>query len=330
MAKKTLDLTIEKKYWLDGQKIIAGIDEAGRGPLAGPVVAAAAIFSPDHSPIEGVYDSKKISEKNREKLFDLIMAEAVAVGIGVVDNNIIDNINILNATYKAMRMAIGQTRMSIDLILVDGRPLKNSILPQEAIVGGDSKCYSIAAASIVAKVTRDRMMRTYDKIFPQYGFEKHKGYGTKQHCEAIEKFGGSPIHRFSFGRVKGFEFDVNKVKNNRTLGAIGENQAAYYLYQKGYKILERNFHYSAYGEIDIIAKKENTIYFIEVKTVRSKFFGSPENRVDELKQKQIYTIAEAYLAEREYENFECRFEVISIVIENSKFNITHIKDAFQL
>lgn len=330
MAAKRLDLTIEKEYWRNGKKRLAGIDEAGRGPLAGPVVAAAVIFDKNHDPIDGIYDSKKISEKKRESLYDVIQKEASAVGIGIVSNEVIDQMNILNATHKAMRIAIGQTRSHIDLLLVDGRPLKNSILPQEAIVGGDSKCYSIAAASIIAKVYRDRLMRKWDKIFPQYGFEKHKGYGTRQHCEAIEKYGASPVHRLTFGRVKGFEPDLRNIKNNRTIGAIGENQAAYFLYKRGFEILERNFHFSAYGEIDIIAKKEKRIHFVEVKTIRDQFFGAPENRVDEFKQNQIYSIAEAYLADKNFEDFECQFDVISIIIENSKFNINYIEDAFQL
>ena len=330
MAIKTLGLEIEQRYWQEGKKTLAGIDEAGRGPLAGPVVAAAVIFDQNHNPIEGIYDSKKVSEKNREKLYDIIMEKAISVGVGIIEHDVIDKMNILNATYKAMRMAIGRTRLNIDLLLVDGRPLKNSILPQEAIIGGDSKCYSIAAASIIAKVYRDRLMQKYDKIFPQYNFAKHKGYGTKEHCDSIEKFGASPIHRLSFNRVKGFEFDLSKVTNNRTIGSIGEDRAAYYLFQKGYGIIERNYHFSSFGEIDIIAKKENILIFVEVKTIRNEFFGAPENRVDQYKQNQIYQIAEAYLAENNYEEYECQFDVISIIIDNNKFNITHLKDAFQL
>ncbi|MBN2280408.1 MAG: ribonuclease HII [Candidatus Marinimicrobia bacterium] len=330
MAKKTLNLDIEKKYWIAGKAIIAGIDEAGRGPLAGPVVSAAVVFGHEHSPIKGVFDSKKISEKSREILYDKIIEQAKAVGIGVVDNKTIDEINILNATYKAMRMAIGKTRVSVDFILVDGRPLKNSILPQEAIISGDSKCYSIAAASIVAKVYRDRLMFSYDKIFPQYGLAKHKGYGTREHCEAIEKFGASPIHRISFQKVAGFDLNIIKITNHRTLGAIGENHAAFYLYNHGYEIVERNFHFSTFGEIDIIAMKSNVLVFVEVKTIRDPFFGAPELKVDEAKQQQIFQIAEAFLAGNNFEDHECRFDVIAITIENNSFKINHIEDAFQL
>ncbi len=330
MAQKQLNLEIENKYWKSKGNLIAGIDEAGRGPLAGPVVAAAVIFSQDHDPIDDIKDSKKLTEKKREALYDKIVDQAKSVGIGLVDHATIDKINILQATYKAMRMAIGQTRLPIDFLLVDGRPLKNSIIPQEAIVGGDRKCYSIAAASIIAKVYRDRLLKKYDKIFPQYNFAGHKGYGTKAHCAAIEKFGASPIHRKSFKRVKGYEPNLLTIKNNRTIGAIGENQAAYYLFKKGYEIVERNYHFSAYGEIDIIAAIDNTLVFVEVKTNRHNYFGLPEERVDERKQEQLFTIAEAYLAEHDYEEYECRFDVMSINIEKNKFIVKHLKDAFQL
>ncbi len=330
MSAKTLTLDIEQNHWIQGRKILAGVDEAGRGPLAGPVVAAAVIFDEDHSPIEGVNDSKTLTENKRALLYDRIMAEARAVGIGIADFTLIDKINILNATHKAMRMAIGQTRLPIDLLLVDGRPLKNAIIPQESIVGGDGKCYSIAAASIIAKVYRDRLMQDFDRIFPQYGFGKHKGYGTRDHCAAIEKYGASPIHRFSFKRVAGFEFDIRRITNNRTLGAIGENHAAYYLHQKKYKIIDRNYHFSRFGEIDIIASRDDVLSFVEVKTLRSDNFGLPEEKVDEAKQTQLYKIAEAYLAEKALEDMNCRFDIISIIIKNNKFNIKHIEDAFQL
>ena len=330
MAIKTLSLDIEKKYWQKGPTILAGIDEAGRGPLAGPVVAAAVIFPPGHQAIEGINDSKKISEKKREELYDKISSQSKAVGIGLVDSKAIDNLNIVNATYKAMRMAIGRTKCNINMLLVDGRPLKNSIISQEAIVGGDSKCYSIAAASIIAKVYRDRLMAKYHKIFPQYNFAKHKGYGTKEHCEAIEKFGACPIHRYSFKRVTGFEFDLKKITNNRTIGSIGENHAAWYLYQQNYEIIERNYHFSNQGEIDIIARDGNVLIFVEVKTIRQKMFGKPEDKVDEFKQEQLYKIAEAYLAEQDTDEMECRFDIISVNIEDNKFYITHFKDAFRL
>ena len=181
-----------------GIELVAGIDEAGRGPLAGPVVAAAVIL-PKHALIEGVNDSKKISEKKREKLYDDIINTAIDWGVGIVDNNVIDEINILNATRMAMHNAIEALKVKPEYILIDAeKKVDTNGIPFMPIIKGDALSISIAAASIVAKVTRDRMMREYDEIFPVYGFEKHKGYGTKMHTEAIKEHGMCMIHRKSF------------------------------------------------------------------------------------------------------------------------------------
>ena len=188
----------EKDCYEKGYTYIAGIDEAGRGPLAGPVVAAAVIL-PKDCLIEGVNDSKKISEKKREKLYDDIINNAVAWGVGIVDNNVIDEINILNATRKAMRMAIDNLKVKPDYILIDAeKKVDTGGIPYTPIIKGDALSISIASASIIAKVTRDRIMREYDEIFPMYGFEKHKGYGTKAHIEAIKQHGLCMIHRLTF------------------------------------------------------------------------------------------------------------------------------------
>ncbi len=191
------NLKIEHSIWQFGKKRIAGVDEAGRGPLAGPVVAAAVIFPP-YFYIPEVKDSKKLIPGKREELYALIQEHAIAYGIGLVTPEEIDRINIRQATFKAMRMAIGQLALSPDYILFDGYELPEKIFPQEAIIHGDALSFTIAAASILAKVYRDRLMIEYDKQFPQYGFARHKGYGTAQHREAVRKFGPSPIHRKSF------------------------------------------------------------------------------------------------------------------------------------
>jgi len=189
------------KLKINNSKLTAGIDEAGRGPLAGPVVAAAVILSADHT-IIGINDSKKLSPKKREELYELIMAQA-QVGVGIVSESVIDEINILQATFRAMREAVLCLPVKPDKLLVDG----NSKIPdcpydQEVIVQGDSKVESIGAASIIAKVTRDRMMLVLHEEYPHYNFATHKGYGTKVHIEAIKKYGPSPIHRRSF--IKNF------------------------------------------------------------------------------------------------------------------------------
>ena len=192
-------LFYEKKYISEGKKIICGVDEAGRGPLAGPV-AAAAVIMPEGLIIDGVNDSKKISPKKREKLFDVICSQAISYSISFVDNETIDEINILNATYLAMTNAVKGLSVSPDVVLVDGNRLPGWEYDSEAIVKGDAVCHSIACASILAKVSRDRLMLKEAEKYPNYLFEKHKGYGTKVHIEMIKKHGLCPIHRKSFLR----------------------------------------------------------------------------------------------------------------------------------
>ena len=181
-----------------GFKYICGIDEAGRGPLAGPVVVASVIM-PAGSMIEGVNDSKKISEKKREKIYDQILEEAISYGVAIIGQDEIDEINILNATKKGLTVSLQELSQKPDLILVDAlNGIDTMGIPYDSIIKGDAKCYSIAAASIIAKVTRDRIMREWDNIYPEYGFEKHKGYGTAAHIAAIKEHGLCPIHRRSF------------------------------------------------------------------------------------------------------------------------------------
>lgn len=190
-------LEIEDSLYAKGYKLICGVDEAGRGPLCGPVVAAAVILKPDDI-IEGVNDSKKISEKKREALYDVIMEKALAVGVGISDVSVIEEVNILNATKLAMKQAIEKLSIIPEYVLIDGNQMIDINIPGETVVSGDAKSESIAAASIIAKVTRDRMLIKWDKEYPEYGFAKHKGYGTKAHIEAIGKYGLTPIHRPSF------------------------------------------------------------------------------------------------------------------------------------
>ena len=189
-------LFYEKKYY-ESCEHICGIDEAGRGPLAGPVVAGAVIL-PKGLKIPYLNDSKQLSEKRREELYDIIMSRAVAVGTGIVSPERIDEINILQATYEAMRQAVEHLKIRPDILLNDAVIIPGLDIPQEKIIKGDAKSLSIAAASVIAKVTRDRMMKAYHEIFPEYGFDKHKGYGSKEHIEKIQKLGPCPIHRRSF------------------------------------------------------------------------------------------------------------------------------------
>ena len=187
----------EREAFADGVKLVCGVDEAGRGPLAGPVCAAAVILPPELA-IPGLNDSKKLTDKKRRELYDVITAEAVSYGIAFADEKEIDEINILQATFLAMARAMEQLTQQPELALVDGNRAKDFGLPVRTIVKGDSLSASIAAASILAKVTRDRLMEQYDETYPQYGFAVHKGYGTKRHYEALREFGPSPIHRMTF------------------------------------------------------------------------------------------------------------------------------------
>ena len=192
-----LTYEIEQKYTDEGYSIICGCDEAGRGPLAGPVVAAACVLA-QGLVIEGLNDSKKLSEKKREALFDIIKKEAVAYSIASASVEEIGEINILNASMLAMKRAIEGLSVKADLALIDGNIARGFDIPAVPIVKGDAKSPSIAAASILAKVTRDRLLCEYDKQYPEYGFSKHKGYGTKLHIEAIKQHGVLPIHRRDF------------------------------------------------------------------------------------------------------------------------------------
>ena len=192
----------EQNLYDEGNKLICGIDEAGRGPLAGPVVVGAVVMKPD-SKLEWVNDSKKVTEKRREILYDRIIEESLAWGVGIVSWDEIDDLNILNATKKGLTIALKQVvdklQAKPDIVLVDAlREIDTLGIPYQSIIKGDATCYSIACSSIIAKVTRDRIMREYDDAFPEYGFAKHKGYGTKEHIEAIKKFGPCLIHRKSF------------------------------------------------------------------------------------------------------------------------------------
>ena len=201
-SNPALDLLyFERQTRSNGYQLVAGIDEAGRGPLAGPVVAAAVIL-PAGLLIKGVNDSKKLSPDTRERLFDIIMSQAVSVGIGMGSAELIDRINILQATRHAMLTAVSQLAPQPDYILIDGISTINTSIPQKTIKKGDSLSLSIAAASIIAKVTRDRLMRELDVIHPGYGFSGHKGYGSALHMEAIRRLGPSPVHRLTFGGVK--------------------------------------------------------------------------------------------------------------------------------
>lgn len=319
-------LTYERGLWEAGYDLIAGIDEVGRGPLAGPVVAAAVIL-PKECKIEGVNDSKKLSAKKREELYDIILEKAVSYGIGVVSNERIDEINILQATYEAMREALSQLKPKAEYILADAVTIPMVSTPQRGIIKGDAKSMSIGAASIVAKVYRDRMMEAYEEVYPGYGFASNKGYGAAEHIEGIRKQGITPIHRKTF--VKNFlpqDGDTATDKGHR-----GEVLAAKQMEKMGYEILERNFH-ALKGEIDIIAKKENVIVFTEVKYRKNEEMGTPAEAVNHWKQQHIIRAAKAYIAQKclMEMGYDFRFDVAEVLTSEGKTYFRYTEDAFQL
>ncbi len=193
-----VDFSLENTYWLQGCGAVCGVDEAGRGPLAGPVCAAAVIFAPD-TQIPGLDDSKKLTEKKREALFPVIQEKALAYGIGYANEREIDEYNILNATFLAMRRAVEQLSVSPDVLLIDGNQKPHiGVCDEVTVIKGDAKSVSIAAASVLAKVSRDHKMLELDVQYPQYAFRQHKGYGTKLHYERLSQYGLSPVHRRTF------------------------------------------------------------------------------------------------------------------------------------
>jgi len=318
-------IEFEKKYWNLGKNYIAGIDEAGRGPLAGPVTAAAVIL-PKNVDLPEVTDSKKISEKKRERLFDEIYKTALSVGVGVVYEEVIDNKNILQATYQAMRHSLGQLSINPEVILVDGNKADIKHYKQESIVDGDQKSLSIAAASIIAKVTRDRMMRQFDKVFPEYGFAKHKGYGTKQHIEAIQKSKVTPIHRKSFKPVADHLPNMGFLKRNRLIGKLGEQLAACELIRNNHKILEMNYAIAKVGEIDIVSESDNSIVFTDVKTQTDGHdWGTPRSQIDDKKRDRIINAVQHYMDVNELD-CEFRFDVAEVILGSGKPQIQIVKD----
>ncbi|MBR3909868.1 MAG: ribonuclease HII [Anaerotignum sp.] len=319
-------LTYERGLWEAGYDLVAGIDEVGRGPLAGPVVAAAVIL-PKECKIEGVNDSKKLSAKKREELYDIILEKAVSYGIGVVSNERIDEINILQATYEAMREALSQLKPKADYILADAVTIPMVSTPQRGIIKGDAKSMSIGAASIVAKVYRDRMMEAYEEVYPGYGFASNKGYGAAEHIEGIKKQGITPIHRKTF--VKNFlpqDGDTTTDKGHR-----GEALAAKQMEKMGYEILERNFH-ALKAEIDIIAKKDNVIVFTEVKYRKNEEMGTPAEAVNHWKQQHIIRAAKAYIAQEclVEMGYDFRFDVAEVLTSEGKTYFRYTENAFQL
>tara|TARA_Y100001970_G_C14207891_1_gene845143 strand:+ start:1124 stop:2107 length:984 start_codon:yes stop_codon:yes gene_type:complete len=303
-------LEYEKKYWNSGLKYIAGIDEAGRGPLAGPVVSAAVIF-PKNIDMPEVNDSKKVSEKKRLKLFQDIYDNAICIGIGIVHEDKIDSENILQATYQSMRKSIGELNIRPDILLIDGNRADIKHYEQESIINGDQKSLSIAAASIIAKVTRDKIMLDYDIIFPEYGFNKNKGYGTKQHLESIKEYKAVPIHRKSFNPVSKYLPNYAYFKEKGLFDKLGMQILACHYIRLGHRIEKVLYLNTAKIKYHIVSLYNKVIYFTMVSSVLK---GNNENRkaiLEEFDLEYFKDIFKKYINENDicYEYCMCKGEV---------------------
>ena len=290
---------------------LCGVDEAGRGPLAGDVYAAAVILKPD-TVIEGLNDSKKLTEKKRELLFDEICEKAEAYCVAVATVEEIDRLNILQATFLAMRRAVEGLGVKPKLVLVDGN--RNPELPVHSrlVVKGDGTSACIAAASILAKVSRDRYMAELAEQYPQYGFEKHKGYGSKLHYQMLDAHGISPVHRKSFLKkyVRGEESPAQK------RGRLGEEAVCGWLLSEGCTIAARNYSAPPYGEIDIVAEKDGITAFVEVKTRKEGARVSGAAAVTPSKQKKL--ILAASQSADTHACGRCRFDVAEVELAGGK------------
>lgn len=310
---------LEKKFRTEGYALVAGCDEAGRGPLCGPVVSAVVILPDDFSALY-INDSKQLSEKKRDELYKVITENAVCWEVGIVDSKKIDEINILNATKLSIEQALERMKIKPDLLLLDALEV-NTAIPQHGYVKGDANVYSIAAASIVAKVTRDRIMYEYDKLYPEYGFASNKGYGTAEHIEAIKKYGLTPIHRRSFLK------DIAAITPPRQIGNRFEERAAEYLIEKGYSVVARNVKRGS-GEMDIICLDKNELVIVEVKARSSEEHGSALEQVDEDKVNRLRDAANIYISEKSF-RMPVRFDIITFDMQkNQRYILRHYKNAF--
>jgi ribonuclease HII len=306
-------------------ELVCGVDEAGRGPLAGDVYAAAVIL-PEQYDLPKLNDSKKLTEKQREKLYALITEQAVAWAVGTANVEEIEKLNILRASQLAMNRAIAALNPAPVRALIDGNSNAYIDIASEVIIGGDGKIPAISAASIIAKVSRDRYMLDLDGQYPQYAFAKHKGYGTKLHYERLAEFGPSPVHRMSF--LKSIHNKHTEVPATKSIGDFGEDVACEYLVSKGFKILDRNFR-TEYGEIDVVSADTEYIAFVEVKTRSSTEFGHASEAVDSRKQEKLKLAAQEWLL-RHDTALQPRFDVIEVYrdLSGGKPGVRRITNAF--
>ena len=295
-AKKAIpDFELERELHRQGYEYVAGLDEVGRGCLAGPAAAGAVILpgNPSRELFALARDSKQLSAAQREEAYEVITKSALSYAVGWATPAEIDRIGIAPSVRRAMRRALRKLKPEADHLLIDAIPLPSSGLPQKSIIRGDSKSLSIAAASIVAKVERDRYMVSLAKRYPSYGFESHKGYGTRRHMDAIAEFGPCHAHRMSFAPVKREAYRIEPLSPG-AIGRWAESFAATALEDRGMKILTRNFR-TRFGEVDLIAADGETLCFVEVRARKPSRFGTPSETVTASKARRIIVASQEYL-----------------------------------
>jgi uncharacterized protein (TIGR00252 family) len=310
--------------------VICGIDEAGRGSLAGPVVAAAVILPFQECP-DGIRDSKTLTAAQREKAFSALQECAIGIGVGIEDVDSVDEINILRASHAAMRRAVAELPVIPDAALIDGLPVQPFPIPQIALVKGDGRSASIAAASIIAKVERDRIMCEMDRVYPEYGFANHKGYSTPEHLAALRLHGACPIHRRSFSPVMDTICQPTLDFGDRArkeVGVCGETVACAHMQGMGWEILDTRYTCRG-GELDVVARDNETVVFAEVKTRKCMSFGTPAESVTARKRKRMLTAAESYLSENSLGEIACRFDVIEVRVRpDGLYRVNVLSSAF--
>ncbi|MFH1560911.1 MAG: ribonuclease HII [Chloroflexota bacterium] len=309
-----------------GYHLIAGIDEAGRGPLAGPVVAGSVVLPGGFNApwLTAVRDSKQLTPRQRDLLFSCIQEAGIPWASGVVSPQEVDSLGIVAATRKAMLLAVQHLPTRPEFLLIDALPLPQSGTPFKAIIKGDQRCLSIAAASIVAKVTRDRIMVEEDVRYPGYAFAVHKGYPTRAHLEHLQRLGPCPIHRRSFAPVRAL-LDGNTVRSAHSmrLGELGERAARGYVERKGFTILDTNFR-CPYGEVDIVALEGDCLVFLEVRTRSSNALGRPEESITRNKERKLIATAETYLQSRRDLTCSWRIDLVAVDVDRQD-RITRIE-----
>lgn len=332
-SKDAVDwLREERRARQAGYKVIGGVDEVGRGPLAGPVVAACVVLPGDDLPPK-LGDSKSLTPSARREVFHWLLHARAHVGVGLASVAEIDSLNILRATHLAMARAVLACPGGVDFALVDGLRVAGLPIPHLAVVKGDATCASIAAASIVAKVVRDELMKDLDRRFPGYNFATNCGYPTPDHLEALCRLGPCPHHRATFrpvresvGNARGLPMSV---KGTTSAGGRGEDIARTYLERIGHRILATGYRANR-CEIDIISLEGKTLVFTEVKTTRSRTEELPAGRLTQAQQKRIAAAATAYLAEAAPPHGDCRFDVIAVRLGSRAPALQHYRGAFLL